>query len=873
MTALSQRLAAALTDRYRLERELGQGGMAVVFLAEDRKHRRQVAVKVLRAELAGMLGPERFLREIETVARLHHPHILPLYDSGEADGFLYYVMPLVEGESLRDRLRREKQLPLDDALRIAREVADALSYAHARGVVHRDIKPENILLESGHAVVADFGIARAVSAAGGDRLTETGLSLGTPVYMSPEQATGSADLDGRSDLYSLGCVLYEMLAGEPPFTGPTAASVIQQHVTVQPRAITQLRPAVPAGVAEAISRALAKTPADRFNPVGQFAEALGAPPAARPRRSFGGAAWRWAGLAVGALAVAAGAWLLGRGQSGTPPPAAGEVPRIVVLPFANLGSPEDEYFADGVTEEVTSRIGSTPGLGVIARTSALTYRKSEKSVRQIGEELDVDYVLEGTVRWQRASTGPGRVRVTPQLIRVADETHLWAARYDAVLTDIFEVQSQIAEQVAGALGVTLLNGDRARTVPTRSTEAYDYFLRGQEYLGDGLEREENLRTALGLLDRAVALDSTFALAHARRSYVHALLYWFRFDHTGARLDQAKQTADLALRLSPVLPEAHEALGYFYYWGHFDYDRALEQFRIAQRAQPNNASLALAIGAVERRRGNLAAGLPEFERSARLDPRSPTSALEVAYSYAILDRIAESERAWDRAITLAPDHARTYSLKAFFVLRRTGSAAAAGAILEDGLRRVRANREELELGLGRVMLIAGDHRAALKRLSATQAPALNFHEEFVPRAELLAQAYAAMGDGAMARTYYDSARGLVQERLGESPNTATLHSALGIALAGLGQKEQAVREGRRAVDLLPISRDALDGPFRVRDLARIHLMVGDPEAALDGLEALFALPVGNPLSEPWLRLDPAWAPLGEHPRFRRLLEAG
>jgi serine/threonine-protein kinase len=354
--------------------------MAIVFLAEDRKHHRQVAVKTLRAELAGVLGPERFPLEIETAARLHHPHILPLYDSGEADGFLYYVMPLVEGESLRDRLRREKQLPVDDALQIAREVADALSYAHTHGVVHRDIKPENILLESGHAVVADFGIARAVSAAGGDRLTQTGLSLGTPMYMSPEQAAGGQDLDGRSDLYSLGCVLYKMLAGEPPFTGPTAASVIRQHIAVEPRSIAQLRPAVPAGIAEAISRALAKTPADRFNPVGQFADALGkgretdstparAAPAAPPQGFVGRAAWRWASLGAAALIVAALVWALARGKP-EPPSALSETPRIVVLPFANLGRPEDEYFADGMTEEVTSRIGATPGLGVIARTSA-----------------------------------------------------------------------------------------------------------------------------------------------------------------------------------------------------------------------------------------------------------------------------------------------------------------------------------------------------------------------------------------------------------------------------------------------------------------------------------------------------------------------
>jgi len=303
------RLAAALADRYRIERELGQGGMATVYLADDLKHHRKVAIKVLRPELAEALGAERFLREIETTANLRHPHILPLYDSGDADGFLFYVMPLVEGESLRDRLDREKQLPLDDALRIAREVADALSYAHARGVVHRDIKPENILLESGHAVVADFGIARAVSAAGGEKLTATGMAIGTPQYMSPEQAAGERDLDGRSDLYSLACMLYEMLAGQPPFTGPTVESVVRQHMTVEPRAITQIRPAVPAEVAGVLQRALAKNPADRFNPVAQFADALGqrngpmAAPARRPQR------WLVPVLAAGVV-VAAGAALV-----------------------------------------------------------------------------------------------------------------------------------------------------------------------------------------------------------------------------------------------------------------------------------------------------------------------------------------------------------------------------------------------------------------------------------------------------------------------------------------------------------------------------------------------------------------------------------
>jgi Tol biopolymer transport system component len=304
MPDLPPRIVDALASSYRVTRELGRGAMATVYLAEDLKHRREVAVKVLLPEVASALGPDRFLREIEIAAGLSHPHILPLHDSGEVDGFLFYVMPYVEGESLRERLDREKQLPVDEAVRLGREVADALSYAHSRGVVHRDIKPENILMQSGHAAVADFGIARAVTAAGGDRLTRTGVTVGTPTYMSPEQAAGE-ELDGRSDLYALGCVVYEMLAGTPPFTGASVQSLASQHLTVEPRPVTSFRPAVPAGVAAALQRALAKSPADRFNPVGQFAEAL-TPAAGVAGKDVGSGSTRavwWGAAAIAAIAV------------------------------------------------------------------------------------------------------------------------------------------------------------------------------------------------------------------------------------------------------------------------------------------------------------------------------------------------------------------------------------------------------------------------------------------------------------------------------------------------------------------------------------------------------------------------------------------
>src|SRR5512141_3014745 len=314
---LQQRLASTLTGRYRIERELGRGGMATVFLAEDLRHGRQVAIKVLDPEVAAAIGPERFLREIETVARLSHPHVLTLHDSGQADGLLFYVMPYVTGESLRQRIERDQQLPLEDALRITREIADALDHAHRQGVVHRDIKPENILLEEGHARVADFGIARAVAEAGGEKLTATGVVIGTPAYMSPEQAGGSTRLDGRSDEYSLGCVLYEMLAGQPPFTGPTVESLVHQHLSVEPHPVTAVRKAVPGGVGRALAKALAKTPADRYGTTGEFAAALArgrTEPDLKPRGR--GAMWVAVGAIVLVAALTAVAWWQGWGPFG-----------------------------------------------------------------------------------------------------------------------------------------------------------------------------------------------------------------------------------------------------------------------------------------------------------------------------------------------------------------------------------------------------------------------------------------------------------------------------------------------------------------------------------------------------------------------------
>ena len=640
MTEPAARLRAALADRYGIERELGAGGMATVYLAHDLKHDRQVAIKVLRPEIGAALGADRFLLEIKTTANLRHPHLVPLYDSGEVrlepaaagEGpqiLLYYVMPLVEGESLRDRLTRDRQLPIDEALRIAGEVADALSYAHARGVVHRDIKPENIMLEGGHAVVADFGIARAVSAAGGERLTQTGMALGTPAYMSPEQASGESDIDGRSDLYSLACVLYEMLGGQAPFTGPTAAAITRQHLIADPPPITNLRPAVPAAVVDALQRALSKSPADRFNPVAQFGAAIapgavagGAPSAAvkRPRAPLVIAV----GVAVVAVAAAFALWNRMASPRGAGSPASSS---IAVLPFADL-SPDhaNAYLGDGIAETLINALVNVPGLTVAARTSAFSFRGREADVREIGKQLHVAAVLEGSV--QRAGD---QLRVTAQLVRTEDGVNLWSERFDRPATEIFAVQDEVARSAVAAMKLTMTpSADSVGAVGgTKVSAAYDAYLLGRYHWN--LRTTEGMIHATAAFQKAVALDSGYARGWSGLADAYALSIPTEYDVPGLSRDSlltlAEQAARRAIALAPTLGEAHASLG-----------EVLEGWM-----RWSDATV-------------------EFEQAVRLAPRYPTGHQWYAYNLQLHARWDEAVREMDIAHQLDPlSHVITLSL--------------------------------------------------------------------------------------------------------------------------------------------------------------------------------------------------------------------
>jgi len=583
--------------------------MATVFLAEDLKHHRSVAIKVLHPELATGLGVERFLREIDIAAGLTHPHILALYDSGQAADLLYYVMPYIEGETLRGRLERERQVPVADAVRIASEIADALGYAHSRGVVHRDIKPENIMFSAGSAVVADFGIARALTAATLQPITSSGVIVGTPYYMSPEQATSGA-LDGRSDIYSLGCVVYEMLTGSAPFTGPTAQAVMARHAMDVVPPIRSVRPAVSDAVERAVLTALAKVPADRFATAAQFAGAL----VARPE----------------------------------PAAEAAEGESIAVLPFANLsGDPEFEYFSDGIAEEIINALTQLPGLHVAARTSSFAFRGPAIDLAEVGSKLKVTTVLEGSVR-----KAGRRLRISAQLVKVGDGYHLWSERYDREITDVFAIQDEIAKAIASRLRVTLDGEGTPLVMPaTGNLDAYHLYLKGRYYLA---QRGLGLKKALECFDQAVALDPDYALAYAGLADACTVLAQYGLAPPNVLRPRARAAVQKALELSPDLAEVHCASGALALICDWDWPRAARDLRRAVELNPRCIAarqwLSYYLVFIE---GRSEEAVAQARRAVELDPLAPLLVMQLGMTLMGAGRYEEAAVSLTRAAQLAP----------------------------------------------------------------------------------------------------------------------------------------------------------------------------------------------------------------------------
>jgi serine/threonine-protein kinase len=880
-----------LADRYVLERELGHGGMATVYLARDLRHARPVALKVLNPELAARIGPERFLREIRTTARLQHPFILPLFDSGEAAGHLWYVMPYVEGESLRQRLEREKQLPLEASIQIARDVLAALSYAHECGVLHRDIKPENILLERGVAVLADFGIAQAVSAASSERLTETGLTLGTPAYMSPEQAAGERDLDGRSDLYGLACVLYELLAGLPPFTGSSARAVLARHTLDPVPPLRTVRKAVPAHLDAAIQRALEKVPADRYGTAVDFAQALtpstmtsgpiittldeGADtqplPGVQQRRplpvrsvlaGFGFAVLAGVSIVLG---------LRSRAPTASESAAATTVMRIAVLPFENLGDSADAYFGDGVADAVRGKLTALRGLEVIARASSMEYRQTRKPQREVARELGVRYLLTGTVRWEKIPNGQDRVQVTPELIEASTASAKWQQPFDAALTDIFQVQADIAERVAQALDIALSEAEHRSLEerPTRTVSAYDAFLKGEELWSkaSGVYLEESGQAA-SQYQRAVELDPGFVMAWVRLAGAHASIYGYGGGYGGTVADTkhdelAREAAERTLALRPDGYEGRLAMGTYYLYARSDYRRALVEANRGLQIAPDQPEVLDVAGTAEIYLGLWDSALVHSQREQQLDPRSVGAARSIALILERLRRYPETLAACDRGLMLSPADPLLLRYKAVAYTGLTdlhGIRATLNAARRDGVPIVALTNAFAFWWLD------GEDQQRLVRLT----PA-SFNGDRGVWGSALAETYWLLGDKIRARAYADSARRAYEAQLQKphDPVTDALRrSTLSLMLAYSGEETDAVGEGTRALTLLPVTKDALWAPWIQYQLALTYVLAGTPEKALDQLEPLLRIP--SFLSPGWLRMDPMLQSLRGNPRFDRLV---
>jgi TolB-like protein/tRNA A-37 threonylcarbamoyl transferase component Bud32/Flp pilus assembly protein TadD len=697
----SDRLAAALADRYRLERELGAGGMATVYLAHDLKHDRKVAVKVLKPELAAVLGAERFLAEIKVTANLQHPNLLPLFDSGQADGFLYYVMPYVQGETLRARLERERQLSVDETIRLVTLLANALAYAHAQGVIHRDLKPENILLQSGQPVIADFGIALAVAQAGGARVTETGLSLGTPHYMSPEQAAGERELDARSDQYALAAVTYEMLSGEPPHTGPTAQVIVARLMTEQVRSLRATRPGVPVAVDRAVGRALAKTPADRFDTVTAFVAALTGPADPAPSQS-GRRALRWLLLPAAGLAIALALFTMSRlraGQRAGGGEASDNLRVVAVLPFRNISQDTAQrYFSAGMTEEIATQLSRVAALRVLGRAATAQYDTAGDRLQRMSRELGVGSVVDGSVR-----LAGNRVRIAVELTSARTGQSLWAEQYDRQLSDLFAVQDDVAHKVTAALQATLTPAEAKRVahVPTTNMAAYQLYLRAVDL--SPTRRSENISRA-ELLGQAIRMDSGFPAAFAElgRTYMFRSVAGER-----AYTDSGFIAARKAIALDPELADGWFALG--------DLESVVLKLSDARRSYLKALELNPSHGGAMADLANVYVALGRFDealdwalRNQQLNPNQPHAPYHVSLSLIQLDDDSATARFLLDAERRMPTELRVQGMLAWLDLRRGSNPAA----IERARRLVRNEPDNTEGPpiLAELAVVVGDSDA-------------------------------------------------------------------------------------------------------------------------------------------------------------------
>lgn len=847
---------------YKILEKIGSGGMGEVYLAEDTQLNRKVALKFLPPHLCQDEDcRKRFKREAQAAAKLNHSNLITIHEVSDYQGRPYIVMEHVEGQSLTE-FSTANDLSIEQIIALGIQVCEGLNEAHRNGVTHRDIKPSNILVDShGRVKIVDFGLA---SVTGTGHMTKTGSVLGTIGYMSPEQLKGQKT-DHRSDLFSLGVVLYELITRQNPFKRDSEVATLKAVGDDLPEPLARFKSGLPEGLQAIVDKALEKDVKTRYqhadgmlSDLTRIKRSLESGQSAitgklKSKRSL--RAW-WISAAAILLAAAIAFIATKPWGSDTAPGETAKI-RLAVLPFENLGEPEDEYFASGITDAITSRLAKISGLSVISRTSARQYKATAKPLTQIGAELNVGYVLEGTILWDK-SGDIDRVRIIPQLIQVSDDSHVWAEEYEHELTQIFAVQTDIASSIVEKLNITLLEPEREALaeIPTENTEAY------HAYLAAGEQETDSLKVLM--YKRAIELDPSFALAYADLSWHHSTMYQLNRDRSEERLLQAKEAADSALALRPDLPNAHLALGWYYYCGYRDYDKALEEYAIAKKGLPNDQGIYMVEGWIRRRQGRFQEAIVNFTNAFQLNPKSSTAALYIATTHQILRNYEETLTYIDKAISLNPGSQWNYTTKTITLILMGDPQSA---------RRLLSNLPSPErawMMWAYLEMSERNYDEALRYLSIPQSEVFNAGTTLMSVNVWRGAIYQCMGESDLAQIAYDSARVFLESNEDQYAGYTGYQSALAMAYAGLGQKEKAIRLGQLELEKYPYSRDVLESTRAEWDMAKIYVMTGEFDAAIDLIEHFMSVPFDLE-SAATLRSLPWWDALRDQPRFQALIE--
>ncbi|MBI2428501.1 MAG: protein kinase [Ignavibacteriales bacterium] len=879
-------------SHYKILEKLGEGGMGVVYKAQDTKLDRFVALKFLPAHVSKSEAEKsRFIQEAKSASALNHPNVCTIYGIDEFDGQQYIEMELVEGGTLRDKISGSPQLSIKQVVEYAIQIGEALLEAHSKGIVHRDIKAENIMVNSKNQIkVMDFGLAKLK---GSLKLTRTSSTIGTLAYMSPEQIQG-IEADVRSDIFSYGVVLFEMTTAKMPFRGEHEAAIMYSIVNEEPEDALKFRSDIPGELIHILKKSLEKDPEDRYQSMSEIIvdlrrlkkestrvvrtqefqhpeESRSNVSAQVPQMPKHSRLSKKSLIQGGILAAILIAGFLAKDTILSAIAGKSDKKIIVVLPFENLGPNDKDYFVDGMTDEVTSRLSGVSALSVIARSSAMQYKNTTKTFKQIGEELGVNYILQGTVRWDNTD-GVVQVRVNPTLIKVEDGTQAWSQSMESVLSNAFKLQSDIASRVAGAMDVALATSEKKsiETSLTENAEAYDIYLQAIEYSSRSMSQQDN-DIAIRLLEQAVKIDPNFAAAYAKLAKVHASYYWFFYDRTESRIQKAKNAAVKSIEIAPELSESREAMGWYYYHTRLDYANALKEFALALKYSPSNVDVHYGIAAVKRRQGDMRGSVESFQRAIEANPRATDIIRQLGETQTLLRDYENADKTLERSIAMTPDVATIYWDRIRNELLWTGDVASAKRIFADAklLGKNVDMKYLLEFMEFSLQMYDGNYDAARRVLDKMPAEEINNSQfNFGTTTLLRAELERVRGNSHSAEKYYRNAVVDLERRIRAAPNDERLYSALGIAFAGLGRTDEAIRAGLKGVELLPIEKEAWRGSFRLIDMAQIYAAVGEQEKAVDLLERLLALPCE--ISQHTLRYDPSWIPLKNNKRFQKLI---